>query len=85
MTKWYLYGNDEFIESFTSHTKANKARALKIEESVKNGLHIHYEVKKVKEKVVKEIPMWKQNGFKSLHEYNEWLNDIYDEIHMGLW
>lgn len=84
MTKWNLYGNGELIGSFPSHRQANKVRRVKIEESVKNELHIHFEVKKEKVPKVKETPMWKKSGFKSQSEYDEWYNETCEEIRMGV-
>ena len=81
---WNLYENGELIATYPSHKKAKKAMYHKILESIEGKLGLHYEVKKIVEKPPKETPMWKKTGFKSRKAYETWLEEMYEDIHMGL-
>ena len=83
---WNLYENGVFIDSFPSHTKAKRAMHWKIVEANADMLDLTYEIKKADDMPEPDknvVPKWKKAGFNSLHEYNEWLNDSYDDIRGG--
>ena len=46
---------------------------------------IFYKMEKIKQSKVKKnkIPYWKQKGFNSKKEYNEWHNEMLDDIRHG--
>ena len=81
---WDLYENGELIATYPSHKKAKKAMHHKIAKSIEGKLGLHYEVEKIVEKPPKETPQWKRAGFKSRKAYETWLEEMYEDIHMGL-
>lgn len=75
MAYWDLYENGYFLERFTSHTKAKNAMHWKIVEAEEEMLDLNYELKKVEG--------WKEKGFRSQREYDEYLNEMYEDIRGG--
>lgn len=84
MVTWNLYENGELIDSFPSHRKAKSAMWKKKVQANFDMLDLYYEVKKIVVKPVKEIPQWKKSGFKSKQEYENWLEEMYEDIRMGV-
>lgn len=84
MITWELYEDGKLIGTFPSHRLAKSVKYHKIVESKEQDLHLHYEIKKVVEEKPKEIPQWKRYGFKSAKAFENYLEEMYEDIHMGL-
>lgn len=84
MIVWELYEDGKLIETFSSHRLAKSVRYHKIVESKEQDLHRYYEIKKVVKEEPKEIPQWKIYGFISRRAFEDYLEEMYEDIHMGL-
>ena len=84
MITWELYEDGKLIETFPSHRLAKSVKYHKIAESKEQKLQRRYEIKKVVEEKPKEIPQWKRYGFSSRQAFEDYLEEMYEDIHMGL-
>lgn len=84
MITWELYEDGNLIGTFNTHRLAKSVKYHKIVESKEQDLHRHYEIKKVVEEKPKEIPQWKRYGFSSRQAFEDYLEEMYEDIHMGL-